>query len=62
MIPPDVEMKIQANSKHIKSLAMRIHQLEEMHLAEPANSDYIELQTQQKKLVDENRQLLAKYN
>ncbi|KFZ38890.1 hypothetical protein HR45_00340 [Shewanella mangrovi] len=61
MIPPEVEMKIQANSRHIKSLATRIHQLEEMHLAEPSNADYVEMQTQQKKLVDENRHLLEQY-
>ncbi|MDF0534030.1 hypothetical protein KDN34_13350 [Shewanella yunxiaonensis] len=58
MIAAEIQHKIDSNSAQIKSIAHRIHALEEEHLAEPSNSDYIELLTQHKKLVDENRRLM----
>ncbi|MCL1074504.1 hypothetical protein [Shewanella dokdonensis] len=58
MLATEIQLKIDANSAQIKTIANRIQLLEEEHLAEPGNADYVELRTQHKKLVDENRRLM----
>lgn len=57
MLAAEIQLKIDANSAQIRSIANRIHMLEEERLAEPGNADYVELRTQHKQLVDENRRL-----